>query len=92
MVAVVDAPALIATLAQVRLSPFAVNVIEQDGPRTLSKAGACAHCHSQTTLQLSAHNIGIHHVPVIITHRAPCTIVLNLDTALTTTPAIYQPH
>lgn len=92
MVAVVDTPALIATLAQVRLSPFAVNIIEQDGPGALSKAGACAHCHCQTTLQLSAYHIGIHHVPVIIAHCAPCTIVLNLYTALTPASSIHQPH
>lgn len=92
MVAVVDAPALIATLAQLRLFPTAVNIIEQDGPGALSKAGACAHCNSRTTLQLSAHHVGVHHVPVIITHRAPCTIVLNLNTALTPAPAIHQPY
>lgn len=71
VVAVVDAPAQTTALAQVCFASSAVHIIQQDEPCALSEMRAAAHRHSHSAAQLLTHHVGIHHVPVVVTHCAP---------------------
>lgn len=90
MVAVVDSPAEAVALAQLALVPFAVHVVQEDEPRPLSKERAAAHRHSHAAVQLLTHHVGIHHVPVVVTHRSPRAVVEYLHPALTPIAPIRQ--
>lgn len=92
VVTVVDAPALTVALAELRFISSAVHVVQQDESCTLPKVRAAAHRHSHPTVQLLTHHIGIQHVPVIVTHRAPCAVVVHLHPALTAVTAIHQSY
>lgn len=71
VVAVVDAPAQTTALAQVCFTSSAVHIIQQDEPCALSEVRAAAHRHSHSAAQLLTHHVGVHHVPVVVTHCAP---------------------
>lgn len=90
VVAVVDIPAKAVALAQLGLIAFAVHVIQKDEPRALSEERAAAHRHSHAAVQLLTHHVGIHHVPVIVTHRSPRAVVEHLHPALTPIAPIHQ--
>lgn len=90
VVTVVDAPAQTVALAELGFISSAVHIIQQDEPRALSKVRATAHRHSHATVQLLTHHVGIHHVPVIVTHRAPCAVVAHLHPALTPVTTVHQ--
>lgn len=92
VVTVVDAPAQTVALAQLRLVAPAVHVVEQDEPRALSKVRAAAHGHSHPAVQLLAHHVGVHHIPVVIAHCAPVAVVEHLHPALTPVTAVHQLH
>lgn len=90
VVTVVDAPAQTVALAQLCFISSAVHIIQQDGPRALSKVRATAHRHSHSAVQLLTHHVGIHHVPVVVTHCAPCAVVAHLHPTLTPVTTIHQ--
>lgn len=90
VVTVVDAPAQATALAELRFASSAVHVVQHDAPSALSKLGAAGHRHSHPAPQLTTHHVGVHHVPVIVAHRAPRAVVLHLHSTLTPVPPIHQ--
>lgn len=90
MVTVVDAPAQTVALAELRFIPSAVHVVQQDETRALAKVRAAAHGNSDPAVQLLAHHVGIHHVPVVVAHGAPSAVVVHLHPALTAVATIHQ--
>ncbi|CAL8387533.1 unnamed protein product [Boreogadus saida] len=58
-----------------------VDIIQVDGPSSLSKTG-CSFCRQPPpTAQLSTHNLGIWKVPVIVTNCAPLALDKDLHPA-----------
>lgn len=93
VVTVVDAPAQTMALAEICFTSSAVHIIQQDGAGALSELRAGAYRHGYSTAQLPTDHVGIHHVPVVITHRAPCFIVAtHLHPTFTPVTAIHQSH
>ena len=92
MVAVVDTPAQTTALAQVCFTSSAVHIIQQDEPCALSEVRAAAHRYSHSATQLLTHHVGIHHVPVVVTHCAPWVIVAHLHPTLTPAPTVHQSY
>lgn len=90
VVTVVDAPAQTVALAQLRLIAPAVHIVQQDEPRALSEVRAAAHGHSHPAVQLLAHHVGVHHIPVVIAHCAPVAVVEHLNPALTPVTPVHQ--
>lgn len=90
VVTVVDAPAQTVALAQLCFIAPAVHIVQQDEPCALSKVRAAAHRHSHPAVQLLAHHVGVHHIPVVIAHCAPVAVVEHLHPALAPVTAVHQ--
>lgn len=90
--AVVNTPAPAATLAQRRFLPVALHVIQENGSSALAKGEGPRHRQGQATAQLTAHHVGIYHVPVVVANAAPGAAVHDLQAPSAAAWAPYQPQ
>lgn len=82
VVAVVDAPAVAPAFAQGCLPALAVHVVQEDGPTPLAEGHGSREGDGVATAQLATHHVGIHDVPVVVTHCPPGAVVEDLHPPL----------
>lgn len=89
---VVILKAIVSAVYQEGLVACAVCIIQPDG--TSPRAEECIRgCRNGSpTTYLPTHHLSIVHVPVIITHRAPLAIMVQLHSALTSVTASSKTH
>ena len=80
----------ITTLGDSWLLPFAVNIVKPNGSNSWSKFRPFGSINCSSTPQLSAHHTCLLHVPIVIIHCAPCSLVLHLHSPLTGVISIHQ--
>lgn len=82
----------VAAVYQVGLITRAVCIIQPDGAS--SRAEECIHgCgNGLPTTYLPTNHLSILHVPAIVTHHTPLTIMVQLHSALTSVTAARKPH
>lgn len=85
-------PASVGAAPQIGLVSCTGHVIQDNGPRALSKLGISWGRHGPATAQLPAHHIGIVDVPAVVTHGAPGTLVKDLHATLTPVSSIHEPQ
>lgn len=90
MAAVVLTPAQVKAQRQLCLVTIALHVVQHDRARTIAKICLALGCTSRATAKLPTHHIGIEHVPVIITHRPPCSFVEDLHATLAAVVTIHH--
>lgn len=69
---------------------MAVDIVQQNQTSSVAKVGVAMCVDSITTAYLLAHHLGIVEDPVIITHRSPVSLVVDLHPALTGILSIHQ--
>lgn len=69
---------------------MAVDIIQQNQARSVAKVGVGVCVDSITTAYLLAHHHGVVEDPVIITHRSPVSLVVDLHPALAGILSIHQ--
>lgn len=87
---VVLSPAQAFAFHQVLFSSVAVDIIQQNQTGSVAKVGVAMCVDSITTAYLLTHHLGIVEDPVIITHRSPVSLVVDLHSALTGILSIHQ--
>ncbi len=90
MATVVFAPAQAFASSQVLFIAVAVDIVQQNQAGSVAKEGVGVCIEGSTAAYLLAHHSGIFEVPVIITHRPPVSVVVDLDTALAGALSIHQ--
>lgn len=90
MPTVVLSPAQAFAFCQVLFSSVAVDIIQQNQTSSVAKVGVAICVDSITTAYLLTHHLGIVEDPVIITHRSPVSLVVDLHPALTGILSIHQ--
>lgn len=87
---VVLSPAQAFAFGQVPLSSTAVDIIQQNQAGSIAEVGVGVRVDSATTAYLVAHHQGVVKDPVIITHRSPVPLVVDLHPALASILSIHQ--
>lgn len=90
MSAVVLSPAQAFAFRQVQFSSTAVDIIQQNQAGSVAKVRVGVCVDSIATAYLLAHHQGIVEDPVIITHRSPVSLVVDLHPALAAILSIHQ--
>ncbi len=90
MATVVLTPAQMEALGQLWFKAVTFHVVQQDRTVTVAEVGLNHGCDSRATAKLPTHHVGVRHVPVIITHRAPMIFVEDLYTTLAATVTIHH--
>lgn len=90
MPTVVLVPAQAFALGQLRFNAVAVDIVQVNWTCTVAKVGVGVSIDGNTTACLLANNPGIVEIPVIITHRPPHTVVVDLHSALAGSLPIHQ--
>ncbi len=72
--------------------PVTIKHISPDFTTSLSKPVWSHNRHSNPTIQLSTEDTGSSHIPACITHCAPFTGVLTLNSTGTDVRTVYQPE
>lgn len=90
MATVVFSPSQTFAFTQLLLQALAVDVIQENEARSVAEVGVSVCRDGITTPNLLAHYHSIIEDPVVITHRPPITLVVDLDPALTGIPPIHQ--
>ena len=90
MITVAPIPATTYTFSDVNLWAKTPEIIQPNWASTHTKAGVMDSLVSTLVVQLSAYNIGISQVPIVITNCAPCVIIKYLHTTLTSVPPSYK--
>lgn len=88
--AVVLSPAQAFAFGQVSFSSMAVDIIQQNQAGSIAKVGVGVCVDSTATAYLLAHHQGVVEDPVIITHRSPVSLVVDLHPALAGILSIHQ--
>ena len=70
---------------QTSLSPVAGHVIIVDWTTAFSKVGIARRSCGFTVTKLPTYHAGISDVPTVITHSAPCVIVVDFYTSFVVT-------
>lgn len=83
-------PAQVWAGVQVRLRPFALHVVQENPPGPIAKVRVSVCRDGTTTAQLLAHHHGILHAPLIIAHRPPISLEVDLHTALAGVKPLHQ--
>lgn len=87
---VVLPPAQALAFRQVAFTSMAVDIIQQNQAGSVAKVGVGVCVDSITTAYLLAHHHGVVEDPVIITHRSPAALVVDLHPALAGILSIHQ--
>lgn len=90
MATVMLAPSQALAFGQVLLSAVAVDVVQKNQAGTVAKEGVGVCGDGTTTASLLAHYLGIFKGPVIIAHRPPVPLVVDLNSALAQVLPINQ--
>ena len=90
MTAVVDSNAEMGAVSQACLSPIAGYVVIVDWTTACTKVGFSTCRCGSAVVELLADHIGISDVPTVITHSAPCAIVVHLHTSFTVRGTSHQ--
>ncbi len=89
---VMFSPAWRRAAPQGHLIPLTLHLIQPYGSRTRTKPGwYLLVTEGHSTLQLSAHHMGIFNIPGVITHCPPWAAVKNLQPPCTVSPRTHQP-
>ena len=87
---VVTSNSIMGAVSQACLTPSASYIIIVDWITALTKESSNrCRCGSSVT-KLSAHHVGISNVPAIITHSAPLSIVVDLNTPFVCSCTCHQ--
>ncbi len=92
MAAVMNSPAEAVTAGQTALLSVTVHVIQQNPSRAVAEVSVCRCTDSQSAADLLTHDCGVRHAPVIITHRSPAALIVDLHPALTAVPCPRQTY
>ena len=87
---VVDSNAEMGAVSQACLSPSAGYVVIVDRTAACTKVGFSTCRCGSAVVELLADHIGISDVPTVITHSAPCSIVVDLYTSFTVRSTSHQ--
>ena len=81
MSTVVNSNTRMRAVSQACLGPIAGNFVVVDRTTACTKVGfsQCRYC--STVIELLADHIGIKEVPAVITHSAPCAVLVHLHTS-----------
>ena len=82
MITVVYSNTEMGAVSQVCLSPIAGYIVIVDWTTACTKVGFSTCRCGSAVVELPADDIGISDVPTVITHSAPCAIVVHLHTSL----------
>lgn len=87
---VVHPPAQAFAFRQVPFTSVAVDIIQQNQAGSVAEVGVGVCVDSITAAYLLAHHLGVVEDPVIITHRSPVSLVVDLHPALAGILPIHQ--
>ena len=87
---VVNSNPVMCTVSQACLSPVTAYLVIVDWTTACTKIGFSQCRSSSTVIELLADHIGIIDAPTVITHSAPCTIVVHLHTPFTVRGTSHQ--
>lgn len=90
MSTVVFAPSQAFAFSQVLFSAVAVDIVQENQASPIAKVGVGVCIDGSTAAHLLAHHLGIAEDPVIITHCAPVSLVVDLYPALAGILSICQ--
>ena len=90
MATVVLTPAQVEAVRQLPFIAATLHIVQQDRTRTVAEEGLGLGLDGWATSKLLAHHVGVHHVPVIVTHCPPEALVADLYTTLTAIVTIRQ--
>ena len=82
MITVMNLKSIIGTVKETRFISTALNIIEGDVPRALSIAAPRGSALSIPVPHAPTKNLCVIHVPFIITHGSPGSVVKHLYTTL----------
>lgn len=83
------APAKVFARLQFNFVAAAVDVVQENEPGAVAEVGVGVRSNGGTAAYLTAHHHGVVEVPVIVAHRAPVSLVVDLDSALARVPPIH---
>ena len=92
METVADTPASENTILQSFLFSCAVDVVHESLTASLTKVCKLPCISCSTEAELFAHNVSVCDVPVIITHSAPLTTIVDFNPAFRGDVSINEPH
>ena len=90
MITVVDSNPVMCTVSQACLSPIADHIIIVDWTTTCTKVSFSQCRYGSAVIELLADHIGIGDVPTVITHSAPCVVMVHLHTSLAVEGTSHQ--
>lgn len=80
--AVVLAPAQAFAFGQILFGAVAVDIIQENQASSVAKVGVGVSVDSCTAAYLLAHHLGVVEGPVVVAHRPPVPLVVDLHAAL----------
>lgn len=86
---VVFAPAEVFARLQLDFVAAAVDVVQENEPGAVAEVGVGVRSDGGTAAYLTTHHHGVVEVPVVIAHRAPVSLVVDLNSALAGVPPIH---
>ena len=92
MMTIVGTPALEGAILQSLLIGTAVDIVHEYLTCSLSKVCTNPPISCSSEAQLSAYNVCVCDVPVVITHSAPLTIMEDFNSTFRVDTSIYKPH
>lgn len=90
MATVVVSPAQATAFRQLLLVAMAVDIVQKNQACPVAKVGVGVCRDSVATANLLAHHLSIDIGPVIITHRPPASLVVDLHPTLARVQSTHQ--
>lgn len=90
VLAVMLSPARVSAALQRTLRALTVHIVQQDGSGAWAKVAAPEGPERTAAAQKAAHDTGVLDVPVVVTHRAPHSLVPDLNAALAEAASAHQ--
>lgn len=91
MAAVVLAPAQVEARGQLLFLATTAHVVQKDGAGPVAEEGHAGGSPGGAAAELSAHHVGVVHVPIVVAHRPPNGLVEDLHPPLTAVVPIHHP-
>lgn len=84
------APARVSAALQCILGALTAHIVQQDGSGAGAEVAAPEGTERAAAAQKAAHDTGVLDVPVVVTHRAPHSLVPDLNAALTAAASAHH--
>lgn len=88
--AVVLAPTQAFAFGQILFGAVAVDIIQENQASSVAEVGVGVSVDSCAAAYLLAHHLGVVEGPVVVAHRPPVSLVVDLHAALTCVLSVHE--